>query len=162
MGAMTPFRPGQVGRALSPTSLRRRRSAPAPRSRGRGGRKARVVMLRLGLILAAGILAADQASKHYMLFVLHLPIVGHIPLVEIGPFGFDLTMVWNRGVTFGLLSGDAAWTQFALGAVALVIAGLLLRWMARAENRATALALGAEGSAERPHCMPPLARCDRA
>ena len=100
-------------------------------------------MLRLGLILAAAILAADQASKHYMLFVLHLPIVGHIPLVEVGPFGFDLTMVWNRGVTFGLLSGDAAWTQFALGAVALVIAGVLLRWMARAENRATALALGA-------------------
>lgn len=100
-------------------------------------------MLRRGLILAALILAADQASKYYMLFVLHLPIVQHIPLVEIGPFGFDLTMVWNRGVTFGLLAADAAWTQFALGALALVIAGVLLRWMARADNRTTAFALGA-------------------
>jgi lipoprotein signal peptidase len=100
-------------------------------------------MLRLGLILAAVVLVADQVSKWYMLFVLDLPVVGHIPLVEAGPFGFDLTMVWNRGVTFGLLAGDAAWTQMALGAMALVIAGFLLRWMMHAENRATALALGA-------------------
>lgn len=100
-------------------------------------------MLWRGGMLAVAILAADQLSKHYMLFVLHLPIVGHIPLVEIGPFGFDLTMVWNRGVTFGLLAGDAAWTQWGLGAIALVIAGVLLRWLARAENRTTAFALGA-------------------
>jgi lipoprotein signal peptidase len=100
-------------------------------------------MLPRGLILAAAILAVDQVSKWYMLFVLHLPVVGHIPLVQIGPFGFDLTMVWNRGVTFGMLAGDAPWTQYALGAIALVIAGVLLRWMARAENRATAYALGA-------------------
>jgi signal peptidase II len=100
-------------------------------------------MLRLGLILAAAILVADQASKWFMLEVLNLPEVRQIPLLAFGPFGFDLTMVWNRGVTFGLLAGDAAWTQFALGAVALAIAAFLLRWMSRAENRTTALALGA-------------------
>jgi lipoprotein signal peptidase len=100
-------------------------------------------MLRAGLILAATVLVADQASKWFMLEVLRLPEVRHIPLLALGPFGFDLTMVWNRGVTFGLLSGDAAWTPYALGAAALLIAGALLRWMARAENRATALALGA-------------------
>lgn len=100
-------------------------------------------MLRPGLTLAAVILLADQASKWFMLEVLRLPEVRHIPLLALGPFGFDLTMVWNRGVTFGLLAGDAPWTQFALGAVALLIAGFLLRWMARAENRTTALALGA-------------------
>lgn len=100
-------------------------------------------MLRLGLTLAAIILLTDQVSKWFVLEVLDLDVVGHIPLVAAGPFGFDLTMVWNRGVTFGLLAGDAAWTQLALGAVALAIAAFLLRWMARAENRATALALGA-------------------
>jgi len=100
-------------------------------------------MLRIGLILAAFVLAADQASKWYMLFVLGLPVVGHVPLLAIGPFGFDLTMVWNRGVTFGLLAGDSAWSQALLGALALGIVGFLLRWMARAENRVTALALGA-------------------
>jgi lipoprotein signal peptidase len=100
-------------------------------------------MLRAGLTLAAVILAADQASKYYMLEVLRLPEVGHIPLLALGPFGFDLTMVWNRGVTFGLLAGDSPWSQAALGGLALLIAGFLLRWMTRAENRATALALGA-------------------
>ena len=100
-------------------------------------------MLRLGLILAGLVLAADQASKWYMLFVLGLPSVGHIPLVALGPFGFDLTMVWNRGVTFGLLAGDNPWSQALLGGLALVISAILLRWMARADNRLTALALGA-------------------
>lgn len=100
-------------------------------------------MLRIGLALAAVILVADQASKWFMLEVLRLPEVRHIPLLALGPFGFDLTMVWNRGVTFGLLAGDSPWSQAALGAMALLIAGFLLRWMARAENRTTALALGA-------------------
>jgi signal peptidase II len=100
-------------------------------------------MLRLGLTLAAVILVADQASKWLMLEVLRLPEVRHIPLLALGPFGFDLTMVWNRGVTFGLLAGESPWSQAALGAMALLIAAFLLRWMARAENRTTALALGA-------------------
>jgi lipoprotein signal peptidase len=100
-------------------------------------------MLRLGLTLAAVILVADQASKWMVLEILRLPEVRHIPLLALGPLGFDLTMVWNRGVTFGMLAGDAPWTQLALGVMALAIAAFLLRWMSRAENRATALALGA-------------------
>ncbi|MDP3417673.1 signal peptidase II [Falsiroseomonas sp.] len=100
-------------------------------------------MMRIGLALALAVLVIDQATKHYMLFVLELPMVGHIPLVAAGPFGFDLTMVWNRGVTFGMLAGDSPWSQAVLGLLALGIAGFLLRWMARAENRLTALALGA-------------------
>jgi lipoprotein signal peptidase len=100
-------------------------------------------MLRSGLLLALVVLVADQASKWVLLYEVGLPVVGHIRLLAIGPFGFDLTMVWNRGVTFGLLAGDHGWTQALLGLAALVIAGFLLRWMARAENRLTALALGA-------------------
>jgi lipoprotein signal peptidase len=99
--------------------------------------------LRLGLPVAAGILAADQASKWWILEVARLPEVGHIPLVAAGPLGLDLTMVWNRGVTFGLFSGDGAWNHLILALLAAAIAGFLLRWMARAENRLTAVALGA-------------------
>ena len=100
-------------------------------------------MLRPGLILAAAILVADQASKWAILEVVDLDEVGQVKLLSAGPFGFDLTMVWNRGVTFGMLAGDGAWTQAVLGLLALAIAAFLLRWMARAENRLTALALGA-------------------
>jgi signal peptidase II len=99
--------------------------------------------LRLGLPVAAGILVADQASKWWILEVARLPEVGHIPLIAAGPLGLDLTMVWNRGVTFGLLSGEGAWHHIVLALLAAAIAGFLLRWMARAENRVTAVALGA-------------------
>jgi lipoprotein signal peptidase len=99
--------------------------------------------LRLGLPLAAGILVADQASKWWILEVARLPEVGQIPIWSAGPFGLDLTMVWNRGVTFGLLSGDGAWNHIILAGLAVAIAAFLLRWMARAENRLTAYALGA-------------------
>ena len=99
--------------------------------------------LRLGLPIAAGILVVDQAVKWWILEVARLPEVGQIPLLEAGPFGLDLTMVWNRGVTFGLLSGEGAWHHVILAALAAAIAAFLLRWMARAENRLTAAALGA-------------------
>lgn len=100
-------------------------------------------MLRIGLILATLVLAADQATKWYMLFVLGLPVVGHVPLIAIGPFGFDLTMVWNRGVTFGLFSGSGAWNHLILAGLALVVSGFLLRWLSRSETRLVTYALGA-------------------
>ena len=99
--------------------------------------------LRPGVVLAAAILLADQASKWFMLEVLEMPEVRHIPLLALGPFGFDLTMVWNRGVTFGLLQGDQPWHAWALAGLAAVIVGFLLRWMARAESLRVGLALGA-------------------
>ena len=36
------------------------------------------------------------------------PRSASLPLLAAGPFGLDLTMVWNRGVTFGLLSGSGS------------------------------------------------------
>ncbi len=99
--------------------------------------------LRLGLPVAAALFVLDQLSKWWILDVVRLPEVRTIPLLSIGPFGLDLTMVWNRGVTFGLLSGDGPLNHLILAAVAALIALLLLRWMARAETRAVALALGA-------------------
>lgn len=98
--------------------------------------------LRLGLPVAAGILLADQASKWWILEVARLPEVGQVPLLAAGPFGLDLTMVWNRGVTFGLLASDGARSHLLLALLALTIAAFLLRWMARAENGLTAVALG--------------------
>ncbi|WP_037301535.1 signal peptidase II [Rubritepida flocculans] len=98
--------------------------------------------LRLGLGLALLLLVLDQASKWWILEVLDLPFRRNIPLLALGPLGLDLTMVWNRGVTFGLLSGEGAWNQVALGAVALAVAGFLVHWLRRAETRLVALALG--------------------
>jgi signal peptidase II len=96
-----------------------------------------------GLLFAAVLLAADQASKHWILFGLNLPELRSVPLLALGPFGLDLTMVWNRGVTFGMLSGEGGWNHIALAGLSVVIAALLLRWLWRAETMAMTLALGA-------------------
>jgi signal peptidase II len=55
----------------------------------------------------------------------------------------NLTMVWNQGVTFGLLNGLGSWSHFALAAIALVVVAALAVWLRRAESAMTALAIGA-------------------
>ena len=99
--------------------------------------------LRIGLIFAALLLIADQASKYWVLDVIGLPEKRNVPLLELGPVGLDLTMVWNRGVTFGLFSGGGAWNHLILAALALGVSAFLLRWLARSETRLVTLALGA-------------------
>jgi lipoprotein signal peptidase len=99
-------------------------------------------MIRLGLIVALVTLVADQASKWWILDGLRLPERVNVPLLGGETVGLDLTMVWNRGVTFGLLSGDGAWHHVLLAVMALAIAAFLLRWMAKAETKLVAIALG--------------------
>jgi lipoprotein signal peptidase len=99
--------------------------------------------LRNGILFALLLLVADQASKWWILEAVRLPEVRNIPLILLGPVGLDLTMVWNRGVTFGLFSGEGSWNHLILSLLALVVAGFLLRWLARAETRLVTYALGA-------------------
>jgi lipoprotein signal peptidase len=99
--------------------------------------------LKRGLAFAALLLVLDQLSKWWILDVVRLPEVRNIPLLELGPVGLDLTMVWNRGVTFGLLSGDGPFNHLLLAGLALVIAGLLFRWLRKAETPLVTYALGA-------------------
>ena len=93
----------------------------------------------LGLIAALVILIADQASKWWILDVIHLPEIGQIVLLPV----LNFTMVWNRGVTFGLLNGLGDWSSAALAAVALAVVAALGVWLRRAETCLVACALGA-------------------
>ena len=52
-------------------------------------------------------------------------------------------MVWNRGVTFGLLTNSGHWSYLLLAAVALAVVVGLVVWLRRAESRLVAIALGA-------------------
>jgi signal peptidase II len=92
----------------------------------------------LGLLAAAVVLAADQASKWWILEVIHLPEVGQIVMFPV----LNLTMVWNRGVTFGLLNGFGQWSSVALAGVALAVVAALGVWLRRAETTLVAMALG--------------------
>jgi lipoprotein signal peptidase len=93
----------------------------------------------LGLITALIVLAADQASKWWILNVLHLPEIGQIVLLPV----LNFTMVWNRGVTFGLFNSLGAWSSLILATVALAVVAALGVWLRRAESRLVAGALGA-------------------
>jgi signal peptidase II len=92
-----------------------------------------------GVFAAGVILAADQVSKWWVLSVLDLPGRGSIALLPV----LNLTMVWNRGVTFGFLNSLGAWSAPALVVGALVIVAALAVWLRRAERALVALALGA-------------------
>ncbi len=94
-----------------------------------------------GIGAALLVLAADQASKWWVLHRLDLPEVGTIAVLPM----LNLTMVWNRGVTFGLLNGLGGAAHLALALVALAVVAALGVWLWRAERVLVALALGAIG-----------------
>ena len=93
----------------------------------------------LGAIAAAIVLAADQASKWWVREVLDLPQLGTVRVLPV----LNLTMVWNHGVTFGLLNSFGRWAGPALVVGALAIVAVLVVWLRRAERPTVALALGA-------------------
>lgn len=92
-----------------------------------------------GLIFAAFVLAADQASKWWILDAFRLPEKGSVPLID----GFlNLTMVWNRGVSTGLLTAESDIGRWLLTALTAAIAVGVLVWMWRERSRWMILALG--------------------
>ena len=97
------------------------------------------VATRIGLLVAVLILVADQASKWWILEVLNLPFLRQVVLLPV----LSLTMVWNTGVTFGLLSGFGDWGYLVLTGISLVVVAALGVWLRRAESRMVAIAIGA-------------------
>jgi signal peptidase II len=95
--------------------------------------------LPLGLVAALVVLVADQFSKWWVLNVLHLPDLRQVILLPV----LNLTMVWNRGVTFGLLNGLGSWGHVLLAAIALAVVVALGFWLRRAESKVVAVAIGA-------------------
>ncbi len=96
-------------------------------------------VLPFGLLAELVVLAADQLSKWWVLNVLDLPTLRQVVLLPV----LNLTMVWNRGVTFGLLNGLGDWGHVLLAAVAVAVVAALGVWLRRAETRTMGIAIGA-------------------
>lgn len=92
---------------------------------------------RLGLVTALLIVAADQASKLWLLYVYELGRRGVVTILPV----LDLMLTWNYGISYGLFQQEGAgrWVLIGIAVVAVVLLGL---WLRRAETRLTALALG--------------------
>ena len=90
--------------------------------------------------LSAALITAllDQASKLWLLYGYDLGSRGRVPVL---PF-FDLVLVWNKGISYGLFAQDTVLGQWALLGFKLVAAVFLWAWLARAESRLMAVCLG--------------------
>ncbi len=89
-------------------------------------------------LVAAGVILLDQISKYWVLNVLHLP---DRPPIQVLPF-FHLTMVWNPGVSFGLLRADTPMGKWLLVAFALAIVIALVIWARRLTRPLLAVSVG--------------------
>jgi signal peptidase II len=91
-----------------------------------------------GIVAALVVLALDQATKLWLLYVFD---IGRRGAVRITPF-FDLVLAWNVGISFGWFQNDGALAQFALTAIKAIAVIVLAIWMARSTTRVATLALG--------------------
>lgn len=89
-----------------------------------------LVVVLAGLIL-------DQASKVWLLY--EFGLAQRSP-VEVLPL-LDLTLVWNRGISYGLFQQDGEFGRWLLAAFTLGASIGLWIWSVRSERRFLALAL---------------------
>jgi signal peptidase II len=106
-----------------------RRDKPVPISRP-----------RLAQLLAMAVYLIDQLSKFWVVYILGLGRLHVLPVIP--PF-FDLVMVWNGGVTFGLFQAGSRLGQLVLAGVAITVCFCLFRAIVTAPNTLRALCYGA-------------------
>lgn len=102
-----------------------------------GVSRTRLLHTRLGLIVALLVFVVDLATKEWALSLLFDP-----PRQIVLTGFFNLTPVWNRGVSFGLFAGHQEWVPWILSLVAALIAAALYVWLRRARHPLLAAALG--------------------
>ncbi len=93
---------------------------------------------RVGGGIALLVIALDQLTKWWILDVVMTPSPRRI---EVTGF-FDIVLVMNRGVSFGMLGGGPDWVTAALIAFAVLLAAALAIWMWRADSLLLGAALG--------------------
>jgi signal peptidase II len=92
----------------------------------------------LGAFVAVLAFLLDRVHKWAMLGPFDIVARGH---VEVAPF-FDIVLVWNRGVSYGLFQQDSDTGRFILVAVNVVAALALWIWLSRVRVRLTAISIG--------------------
>src|SRR5580704_10150155 len=110
--------------SLRPLHRCRRRPGAGMTSSAKTGLKPR----EAGLIAAALSLVADQGFKLFMLYgagFAHMPPGQTVPVL---PF-FNLVMVWNPGISYGLFPASSAIGTWALVGGSIVAVAALTWWL---------------------------------
>jgi signal peptidase II len=92
-------------------------------------------VFRWGLLVAVATVVLDQLTKLVMLGVLEAGAI------EVAPF-FNLVLVWNRGVSFGMLDASGGLAPWVLSGLALAVVVALVVWLHRTDHLLTGIALG--------------------
>ena len=94
-------------------------------------------MIKAGIWTAAFVATCDQLSKLIILAIVMQPP----RVIEITEF-FNFVLVWNRGVSFGMLQSASIWGPILLGVLTVGIIVLLFFWLREAKTRLCVIALG--------------------
>jgi signal peptidase II len=93
---------------------------------------------RQAMLLVAATIVADQVVKQMLLHYL----LGVGAIVSVIEGFFRLVIVWNRGVSFGLMSGEGALPPWLLSAVAVAVCVGLFIWLRRTDRPLTGWGIG--------------------
>ncbi len=97
-------------------------------------------MQRTVLVVCA-LFVADQATKHFVLYGLDfISYAEGSRRIEILPF-FDLVLVWNRGISYGLLQAGSDFERWLLVAVSVGLTLALAWWRTQVTEARLALAI---------------------
>jgi len=96
---------------------------------------------RAGWLVVLAALLADQLSKNYLLYGLDFRSLGPAARIQILPI-FDLVMVWNRGVSYGLFQAGSFTATLMLAIFSLVAVVALSWWLIRCERAILGVGLG--------------------
>lgn len=93
---------------------------------------------RQGALIALVILISDQLSKLWLLYVYQIELNGDL---LVAPFA-TITLVWNRGISYGLFQQEAEFGRWALVVISFVAAIAFMVWLAKNPPRLVSWALG--------------------
>jgi signal peptidase II len=92
----------------------------------------------LGLGIAALTVLVDQAHKAWMLYIYDIGAKG---VVTITPF-FDLVLVWNQGISYGLFPQESGLGRWGLIVFAFAASLAFAVWLARCSAPLVAASIG--------------------
>ncbi|MGD2132090.1 MAG: signal peptidase II [Maricaulaceae bacterium] len=101
----------------------------------------------IGYVLAASVIVFDQLTKWIIIGPLNFSPPGCLEFnqgcdrIEVSPI-VDLSMVWNRGVSYGLFQAESAVGRWGLVIFSAAVAVALGIWLRRTHRPFGAIALG--------------------
>jgi len=147
MAGLEPTDPGGEANGLPrPKSQKAFSAADAPLSGDAPGGNVRLLgralsLTAFGWLIAAVIFVIDQSQKNWFLYGLGFIEFEEGQGYQITSF-FNLIMVWNEGISYGLFAAQSDWQRWLLVAFSLIVTAGLAYWLRSVSTRIAAIGIG--------------------